>query len=225
MKNNNEVKRKYKAREVTPCSCGWPSSDAKHLNGVFHEFVKEIKTDLDNTNLSLGGIGKKYGVSRQRIHQIAKVLGYDPSSRRDTRRAQREQKTTTQRTLSHRSHHAQFLADANTLKLQATPIDRNTVNVNGHRCAIRVFNARSIASGQYCQLRAISEERLQDIDYVLQDIGDGWLVIPAKEYPINGTSISILPKRDVDKRTQGMRHDYMDFKNAWSNLYKSKANK
>lgn len=70
-------------RKLMTCECGFPASDRNrrpHRLSVYHRQHRRIKRLLSNNSLTFADIGDKFGITRERVRQIAKQLGI-PSGR------------------------------------------------------------------------------------------------------------------------------------------------
>jgi hypothetical protein len=69
-----------------PCPvCGFVCHFVRkdHQRGTFHQQHRRLKALLQNPCVTFGEIGKRFGISRERVRQLAKAIGIEPGRKRE----------------------------------------------------------------------------------------------------------------------------------------------
>ena len=71
------------------CECGLPAADRNrrhHRLSVYHRRHRRIKRLLSNNSIRFADIGDKFGITRERVRQIARHLGMESGRQRQEQR-------------------------------------------------------------------------------------------------------------------------------------------
>jgi hypothetical protein len=202
--------KEYKKHDTFLCECGMTVAKASgtHFTSRFHQLALRITALLKTDCLSFAEIGDRIGVSRQRVHQIAKNLGCTPGRVRQKVCAVR--KRVAKRAGYLDAKHADLMIRCGELGLDLRPVDSSTVLVNGCRCSVSRCVKPLIVNGtEYAHLRV----RRKGVEFALvKGPGPSWFVFPASlPLPIT-TSFSLDPKMTGAKEDF---HDYLRYREAW----------
>jgi hypothetical protein len=215
--------RSQKHRET--CVCGQKILQGfrdYHMRSTAHRQGRRLRALLSNPCLTLEEIGKRVGVTRERVRQIATKFGVDPNTRRPVC------------VLNKRTARiAKILADTGlqpwcdryglTLEPVLTADEktarRRTCFINGHLCLIKSCCLRPARyarqnGGQgaaYVNIHPGNPE--PEVAFLLFRLDpDTWFVIPRDKAPDHQTMFSLEPTLTG---TRGTRHDWPDYKNAF----------
>jgi hypothetical protein len=76
-------------KKLTTCECGFPLANRNprhHRLSVYHRQHRRIKRLLSNNSITFADIGNKFGITRERIRQIARQLGMESGRQRQEQR-------------------------------------------------------------------------------------------------------------------------------------------
>jgi hypothetical protein len=76
--------------KLTTCECGFRLANHNprhHRLSVYHRQHRRIKRLLSDTSFSFADIGNKFGITRERVRQIARQLGMESGRQRQEQRA------------------------------------------------------------------------------------------------------------------------------------------
>jgi len=206
------------------CECGLPiSSDRRgayrHRRSVYHRHHRRIKDLLSKNEISYAEIGRKLGITRERVRQIAEKEGI-PSGRQ-----RKEQCVVDRRTSAWREHkgHKEIIAKCMELGYTVMPsrrdagsywyLEANIVLINGRRVRI-VYTSRT-RSG-YLRVRRTEAHA----DFYLSISPIGFFIFPSKvwrTFPA-GTAFSSDLCTSGRGFVRSHRHDYLDYLEAWKLL-------
>ena len=204
------------------CECGLPVADRKHRHhrlSVYHRHYRRIRDLLSKDSLSFAKIGERFGITRERVRQIAQQLG------RASGRERREQHTMDKRmsTWHERKGHRELVAKCKELGYTVTPsrVDspdgwrfqaRNVV-INGWRAHIVYIRTKD----RYLAFR----RSVVPADFYVGISPIGFFIFPAKVWRTfpEGTWFSPIPCPSGQPGfNHSDRHDYLNYLEAWKLL-------
>jgi len=199
------------------------NSRSRHLNSLGHKHARLIRDLLRQPSLTYAEIGRRVGVTRQRIHIHAKQMYPHETGRR-----QRMVTRTMNRHLAawweeHNNHPS--IVRLNELGFRVKPIPhfskdghvdkyyRERVDVNGAVVALRNLIRRQIGHRKYLQISAPGDP---DIEFVIFNLrSELFYVFPASRLRKGArrTSFSDDPSSAGSYASQ---HDFRDYREAWT---------
>ena len=77
-----------RVRKLTTCECGFPlaNNPRHHRLSVYHRQHRRIKRLLSNNSITFADIGDEFGITRERVRQIARQLGMESGRQRQEQR-------------------------------------------------------------------------------------------------------------------------------------------
>ena len=211
-----------RVRKLMTCECGFPAADRNrrhHRLSVYHRQHRRIRGLLSNNSLSFADIGDRFGITRERVRQIARQLGMESGRQRQ------EQRVLHQRMPAwhNRKGYRELIAKCKEFGYTVTPSRVDTswgwrfqariVVINGRRAHIVYIRTKD----RYLVLR----RSVVRADFHLGISPIGFFIFPAKVWNTfpEGTSFSPIPfpigHRGV---THSNRHDYLNYLEAWKLL-------
>lgn len=192
------------------CECGWVlkthTSHSSHRRSAVHLYGPRIRILLEEDCLSFAEIGKRLRITRERVRQIARLLGFKSGhQRQDSCRVKRGVPAGPQHI-----EELQVIAKDRGLSFERIA-GRNhflakQVKLSGHVCAIDfISNRRGLV-----RINA----RRGDYDFFLGKTAFGWLVIPRKKMPRYRTMF-VLGRAKLKPGARVNRHDWQMYLNAW----------
>ena len=198
------------------CQCGLMlysghANAARHIESAYHLHAERIKALLAANCLSFAEIGKRIGVSRERVRQIAKKLGCETGRKRHRVcvLARDTESALSVPVISHLRMDCPFSVEL--LPRVRGGFWKHMVVVLGKRC--QLTRAWRGASGQF----RISVRRRKQSDFCLVDFtsfGLGWMILPG--HRAKPTSFILRDPR-IAIGTHD-HHDYRTFLNKWELL-------
>ena len=211
-----------RVRKLMTCECGLPVAGRNrrdHRLSVYHRHYRRIRGLLSNTWLSFAEIGDRFGITRERVRQIAQQLG------KASGRQRQEQRTLHRRISAWQEQkvYRELIAKGKELGYTVAPSRRDTregwriekeiVLINGWRVHIVYIRTKD----RYLVFR----RSVVRADFHLGVSPIGFFIFPAKVWKTfpEGTSFSPIPfpigHRGV---THSNRHDYLNYLEAWKLL-------
>lgn len=185
---------------------------------------KRIEALLAANCLTYEEIGRRVGVSKQRIGQVAKKIQLDGHARRHScvvaqmSSIAEEQKRKGLMGLIIRDIPERYSFETVPLKTQLKrySVHRTLVTINGYRCTIRRATLRDEYPTPLLQIHGFLKSNA-DFGLYYNDDHNVWVVVPRSECTKSSTMFSI------DRRWRGGGKDWMPFVNAWHLLEKKAA--
>lgn len=187
---------------------------------ITSEDYPRLRALLAKECLNFSEIGLRFGVTRERIRQIAKREGFQEGRERNKICALR---TTEQRIQDElECIHGPVIAECAKRGLRIEPVkasegvnvyrcSRRSVRVNGRLCAVQQGHIRKTG---YHHVRLTT----RDCDFSIVRFPNGWMVIP-KQRSVKIVEFA-LDKTYPKMGAGGVRHDWPDFWEAWHLLKK-----
>jgi biotin operon repressor len=190
-----------------------------HRLSVYHRHYRKIRGLLSNTWLSFAEIGDRFGITRERVRQIAQQLG------KASGRQRQEQRTLHQRISAWQEQevYRELIAKGKELGYTVAPSRRDTregwriekeiVLINGWRAHIVYMRTR----GRYL----IFKRSVVRADFQVCISPIGFFIFPSKVWKTfpKGTSFSPNPSTSGRRGfTYSHRHDYLNYLEAWKLL-------
>jgi len=190
--------RKYTRRaEPTTCSCGWVGlagrlKSVHHQQSAVHVHSEEIKKLLGTERVTFQQIGRQFGLTRERVRQIAAGLGFPPGRSRprahpamkpsaEAREARRAQMLARQMEYKAKSDLVVALKAEcpYEVDLSGDEMKFREVLVRGVRCQLGRATSRGTLGYTHLEgLKGITKAKV-----ILVKLPEtGWLVIPREKY-------------------------------------------
>jgi len=187
----------------------------QHRFSIYRRQHKKIKALLSDSTLSFAAVGKKIGITRERVRQIARQMGMA------TGRERREQNRLKEQTAAWRARAGtrQVIAKCRELGYTAAPSRRDTpwgwrfehdiLLIHGWRA--HVFHIR--ARGRYFAFTR--SDAPADFHIGISPLG--FFVVPLKEWKTFPKKTAFAPTACTGGPgfTLSCRHNYLDFLEAW----------
>lgn len=208
--------RKYE-RHQPPwvCECGMTlKRRQRHYASVYHVNALRIRALLQQDCLTFLEIGKRLGISKERVRQIAENLKMPDGFAR--------MKSCTTRTREAQPLPARIERIIKKAVLQGITHKilwgvgekrrlSGSISLNGFLCGLRkawIINLRG-----YCRIARLES----GCDFVLWELADGrWLILPKEKQPKAATMFTLHPTTKRGCHTD--RHDYRSYIEAWDLL-------
>lgn len=188
-----------------------------HNRGVRHRQAKRLQALLSQNCMTFSEIGKRVGLSRERVRQIAKSMpGIDAGFKR-------MKICTFNRLESEFEDHPVLgqikeLAAAHAVQVQPVIMRQG--------CHQVIAKRQILASGVLCSVRGgsmygrtvrISQRSIDPrIPFVIVYVQHGpTMVIPSSRYPANGIGFVLESKRGYHKPEYTRKHDWIGYIDAW----------
>lgn len=174
---------------------------------VDHEKIKELLEE----GLRPSDVARIIGCSRERIRQLdLKYFGMTGRERSKARRIDNSRMLPVH----------PFVAVAMQRGYNVEPITENLrastfrILVNGFRCGLFSSSKRIIGGNSYWTIKRSP----WNLDFYVWSTSVGFIILPKNKQPADATTISLHEKSKVG--AYSMRHDYIDYLNAWEQLEK-----
>lgn len=179
---------------------------------VSNQKANLIHAMLEKNCVSYAEIGRRVGLTRERIRQVAKDMGFDSGG---TRMAQ---------CAMSRAAVGTFFEVCTSKGLSVELVRRNTKGntffskigyVSGRLCKTRAASFRSIRGNIYVHIYCKYLEPFDVLAALLPDNTGRYLVLPADKVPASAIMFSLNPKIPGGR---GKAHHYRDYIEKWSVL-------
>jgi hypothetical protein len=211
-----------RVRKLTTCECGFPLANHNprhHRLSVYHRQHRRIKRLLSDNSFSFADIGNKFGITRERVRQIARQLGMESGRQRQEQRALHQRVPA----WSERKGYRELIAKGKELGYTVTPsrvdstegwrFQARIVLINGWRAHIIYMRTR----GRYLAFGRSGVPA----DFYLGISPIGFFIFPS-------TLWNTFPERTMFSPTpcpmgkpgftRSHRHDYLKYLEAWKLL-------
>jgi hypothetical protein len=204
----------------------------RHRSSFDESRRARVRTILQDSSVSFAEAGRRLGVTRERIRQMAESLGIA-----EGRKRQNEERGNKAQRILGRIPGVSALRELGLEVEPANAIHSNRVAytssrqfcVNGRRCVTRPVwsteSARRNYGPDYAVIAAFHGERRinRDVEFVLYRLPDGfpsagWLVIPAKETRNYNLAVKLGPPKDRPQARAAYEGKWMKYLNAWDQL-------
>jgi Sigma-70, region 4 len=212
-------------RKATACECGLPGANCKlrqHQFSVYHRRHEKITRLLANESLSFAEIGRRLGISRERVRQVARQLGQAPQRQRIEQRIIEKRMSAWHK----RPDHRKLIAKCQELGYTAEPSRRDAPYGWSFEAGVVVINGwlthivHVSPKGRYLVFKR-SPTRVNREDFHIGISPIGFFVFPAavwKTFP-GATAFSPAPCASGQRGfTHSGRHDYLSYLEAWKLL-------
>jgi hypothetical protein len=227
MSEGNQVRpgpRKYTRRaESTTCSCGWVGlagrlKSVHHQQSAVHVHAEQIKELLGTERVTFQEIGRRFGLTRERIRQIAAGLGFPPGRSRPKahtlRRPSAEAREARRVEMAARQIEYKAKWDLVVALKAECPYEVDLANddmrfrevlVRGVLCQLGRATARGTLGYTHLEgLKGIIRAKV-----ILMKLPEaGWLVIPREKYQRGNFKLG----------ASGQPHEYDQMINNWKQL-------
>jgi len=216
--------RKYTRRaESTTCSCGWVGlagrlQSVHHQQSAVHVHAEQIKELLGTERVTFQEIGRRFGLTRERVRQIAAGLGFPPGRSRpkahtyrrpsaDAREERRMEMAVRQMEYKAKWDLVVALKAECPYEVSLAGLEMRfrEVLVRGVRCQLGRATARGTLGYTHLDgLKGITKAKV-----ILMKLPEtGWLVIPREKYQRGNFRIDV----------PGQPHEYDRMVNHWELL-------
>jgi hypothetical protein len=208
--------------ELMTCECGFPvtvRSYRYHRRSVYHRHYRRIRGLLSKDSLTFAEIGERFGITRERVRQIARQLGMTSGRQRREQRALHQRMPAWQE----RKGYRELIAKGKEFGYSVTPsrVDRpegwrfqaRNVVINGWRAHIVYVRTR-------VRYLAFSRSNVR-ADFYVGISPIGFFIFPSKMWKTFPERTAFSPVRcPIGHRgfTQSGRHDYLNYLEAWKLL-------
>ena len=203
------------------CECGLKLPQCthhRHRNSLYHRRHRQIGALLSDSRISYAEVAKRFGISRERVRQIACQVGVLPGRKRS------EQRTTIERWSAWRNRHGhrEVIARCEKLGYAVEPSRREAIRgwrfesrivmINGWRTHVGYMRSR----GRNLILKRAGI--LAEFYVRISPIGlfvfpsEVWRTLPSL------TEFSANQHRTTRRMSVGNRRDYLSYLEAWKGL-------
>jgi hypothetical protein len=207
------------ARKLRTCDCGFPLTNPSHRyhrRSVYHRHYRRIKDLLSEDFHTFSEIGERFGITRERVRQMAQQLGMASGRQRREQRALHERMPR----WSKRKGYRELIAKGKEFGYTVTPsrvdgpkgwrFQARDVVINGWRAHIVYLRTR----GRYLAFGR-SDARA---DFYVGVSPIGFFIFPSEVWKTFPERTSFAPIAcPAGKRgfTHSNRHDYLNYLEAW----------
>jgi biotin operon repressor len=211
-----------RVRKLMTCECGFPvasPNNHKHRLSVYHRQHRRIRELLSNTWLSFAEIGDRFGITRERVRQIAQQLGKASGRQRQEQRTLHQQISAWQEQKVYREliakgkEHGYTVAPSRRDTRKGWRIEKEIVLINGWRAHIVYMRTR----GRYL----IFKRSVVRADFQVCISPIGFFIFPSKVWKTFPKGTSFSPNPSTGGRcglAYSQRHDYLNYLEAWKLL-------
>jgi hypothetical protein len=204
------------------CECGFPGVDRSHRYhrlSVYHRQHRRIRGLLSKDSLTFAEIGERFGITRERVRQIARQIGITSGRERQEQHVQLQRMSAWQ---ERRGHH-ELIAKCKELGYTVTPSRRDS------RWGWR-FQARDVVINRFRAHIVYVRTRGRYLAFGRSEVGAdfyvgispiGFFIFPSKVW-------KTFPERTMFSPTpcpigkpgfaRSNRHDYLKYLEAWKLL-------
>jgi hypothetical protein len=198
------------------CRCGMtiessPAGIGSHRRSVFHLESQRLRALLRKPCLSFAEIGRRVGLSTERVRQVGQQLGQTGQQRLALCRTEKRQLRLYAAPLVKKT-----AKRCRVLGFAFEPLDRRTALINGHRCFIRTCWEAVKNDRKYIRIHRTRE---MNGDYIIFWLRDLAFIFPKHKMP-DETFFALTPLSSGPKAN---RHDYSNYANAWPSLSRAKS--
>jgi hypothetical protein len=188
---------------------------------------------LEDPTTSFAEAGRRLGISRERVRQVAGQYGCVTGRQRQQLRREGEAGRV-------RAEITSAIPILGVLEFEIEPVrlghggklsrvSRRQFDVNGHRCVTRsVFTSEAVRREFGPDYVVLSSFRgggrvNKHVEFVLYHLppgypSKGWLIIPAKEAPYHNSVVKLGPPRDTPQAQAAYTGKWLNYLNAWHYL-------
>jgi len=209
-------------RKLTTCECGFPLANRNprhHRLSVYHRQHRRIKRLLSNNSITFAAVGDKFGITRERVRQIARQLGMESGRQRQEQRVLHQRMPAWQ----DRKGYRELIAKGKRFGYTVTP--SRVYSPEGWRFQARVCfinRWRSYIVYMRTRGRYLAFGR-SDVpaDFYVGISPIGFFIFPSKVWKTfpERTMFSPIPcPIGQPGFTRSHRHDYLNYLEAWKLL-------
>jgi len=211
-----------RVRKLTTCECGFPLANRNprhHRLSVYHRQHRRIKRLLSDNSLSFADIGDKFGITRERVRQIAVQLGMESGRERHEQRVLHQRMPAWHK----RKGYRELIAKGKEFGYTVTPsrvdstegwrFQARIVVINGWRAHIVYMRTR----GRYLAFGRSDVPA----DFYVGISPIGFFIFPSKiwkTFPERTTFSPIPCPIGHPGFARSQRHDYLNYLEAWKLL-------
>jgi hypothetical protein len=184
---------------------------------LFHKRIPTIRRLLEQPSVGFNEIGRKVGLTRERIRQLATLMGQLAGRKRhEVARNQRLNETLLQHPVL-----GELVNEANKhgLKVEAIQARRmyeTRVLINGKRCS--VSDHAPVIRNSKVYFRVTGYRMKDDVKFILVRCGNtGWMIFPRQKAP-QKTTDTVLGRDRLKPGGRNKRHDWPQYLDAWHQL-------
>jgi hypothetical protein len=211
-----------RVRKLMTCECGLHlenRTQRNHRLSVYHREHRRIRSLLSNNSLSFADIGDRFGITRERVRQIARQLGMTSGLQRREQRALHQRMPAWQE----RKGYRELIAKGKRYGYTVTPSRVDSPEGWRFQARIVVINRwRSYIVYMRTRGRYLAFSR-SDVraDFYVGISPIGFFIFPSKAWKTfpERTSFSPIPcPNGKPGFTHSHRHDYLKYLEAWKLL-------
>lgn len=179
----------------------------RHTRSVFHRKAKLIRAMLERNCITHAEIAKRIGLSRERVRQLARLMGFaDGRSRHAVCRMERR-----------RREMAEFFVEAQRRGFAVEPIGKTCAYINGKLCLQRQATWREAGKGKYRYAYLNMVRPVSKFDICAWKLPDSrFLILPNQLAGFKQTLFK--PDESWHPGTYSSSHHYREYIEKWSVL-------
>lgn len=210
-----------RSKPPTACACGQVIANraSRHFSSTFHLQHERIRALLAKDCISLAEIARRVGVSRQRVHQLAKnIFGVQGRIRRKACRLTKKAETGPGKHWTIANEAAQQAREAGLGAELIRVANRSrpwAVSIRGVTCLVRTAShllSNGVERGY--SIRGITLMQASADFALIRIDAETWMVLPCEKLPRRQTAFA-WPLRHPEMGAKSCRHDWRQYINAW----------
>jgi predicted XRE-type DNA-binding protein len=185
-----------------------------HTRSVFHRKARLIRAMLERNCITQAEIGRRIGVTRERVRQLALQMGFaDGRSRHAICRMARRKKEM-----------AEFFVEAQERGFQVEPLGTRSAYINGQLCVQRQACWHDMGKGKHKYTYLSIHQPTVRFDICAWKLPDGrFLILPKKLVDFRQTTFN--PEESERLGTASSSHYYREYIERWSLLGRPRRTK
>lgn len=206
--------------EQVVCTCGLSLKRrglSMHKRSIFHRQHQRIRALLNTNCLTFSEIGKRLGISYERVRQVAKLIGYTSGNERmkvctiaRIEESGEAFSTPLIEALRERDKVTVALIPARKPSVELPMQSKNIIVNDRYNC--RLLRAAERFGGTAISIR--SPKHLAAAAFLLFSLPDGrWMIVPRDKAPREQTMFMLNPQERHGAHS--MRHDWREYIEAW----------
>ena len=213
-------KRRYPtARYTCPvCQVQLPTARrVHHEKSLFHNRIPTIRRLLERPSVGFNEIGRKVGLSRERIRKLATLMGQPAGRKRhETARNQRLNEKLLQHPVLGKLVNEARKHGLKVEAIQGLRMYKTRVLINGRLCS--VSNPEPVIKNRKLYFRISGCRMKDDVKFILVHCENtGWMILPRHKAPQKSTRF-VLGRDRLNPGGRNRRHDWPQYLDAWHQL-------
>jgi hypothetical protein len=194
-----------KEREPIQCSCGASLKSRQgiraHVRGPRHRQRKRVLTLIKKGSLSFAAVGKRFGLTRERVRQIAKLEGFATGRERFAAEAATRLNGVPRLQALRRA--------ADRAGLEMVVLGSRHVMLNGVACWVRKAMRLVTATGEKWKIDGNVRKAANAAFALFEMAGGEWAIVPVSELPGKMAEFARFPRPGYRKSR------WTKYVNAW----------